>query len=369
VIAALRGLRIHAADIANFEPLALLALLPLIGRSRRGERPMGALLAALVVAGHTLIRAGHLRAIDSTAGPGSTLLADVLPVEHALVALGLARWFPRAYAPAATAALAFALGGFAVHTSYDHRLVAEAGIGRPRFEPDVAREANVSHGLLFFDDDQGYELAYDPAVPASHGVQAVRMRGDDHDRLLYDSLGHPAVHRYVAAGAEGPSLTSFTPSSGGSDMWRFESESDWPPINQTGGRAELIEAAGNCASGGHALALVPAEGAQASAWIELPVPRGLSPPAPSTWTVTPRVFQRGPAGSATLELYSALTSLSKGGAEPAASWSWRDAANFPSCLELSAKTVDLGATAARAWLVLTARDGAVALDETTLRAR
>jgi len=201
-VAALRGLRAHAADIANLEPLALLALVPLAGKSR----PRGILLAATLVAGHIVIHAPHLVAGDVTAS-GANILADVLPVEHALVALGLARLFPRLLAGGATAALALALGGFAVHTSYDHERFAQSGIGRPRFEPDVAREANVTHGLLFFDDDQGYELAHDPAVSASHGVEAVRMRGDDHDRLLYDSLGHPAIHRYVAAGPDSASVT------------------------------------------------------------------------------------------------------------------------------------------------------------------
>jgi hypothetical protein len=364
-MALLRSLRAHTADVANFEPLALLALLPLVGKPRR----RGALLAALVIAGHTLIHAGPLVASDGATRPGVSVLAEMLPVEHALIALGLSRWFPRAFAAAATATLAFALGGFALHTSYDHERFAEAGIGRPRFEPDVAREANVTHGLLFFDDDQGYALAYDPAVPASHGVEAVRLRGDDHDRLLYDSLGHPAVHRYVAEGPDGASLASWTPSGGTSDTWRFESESDWPPIRQAGGRAELIEAAGSCASGGRALALAPAGGAEATAWIELPVPRGPTPPEARAWTVTPRAMLLGTASSATLTIRAGGPTAEKGGGEPVASWSWTDAANLPSCLELSAKTVELGGGRARAWLVLTARGGAVALDETTLRGR
>jgi hypothetical protein len=36
---------------------------------------------------------------------------------------------------------------------------------------------------------------------------------------------------------------------------------------------------------------------------------------------------------------------------------------------LQAKTVDLGPDTTRAWLVMTAKGGAVALDRTTLRAR
>jgi hypothetical protein len=281
---------------------------------------------------------------------------------------------------------ALSLAGFAVHASNDHEALAASDLGRPRYEPDVAREANVSHGLLFFEDDEGFKLAFDPGVPASHGIQAVRMRGDDHDRLLYDSLGHPAIHKYVAAdGSASSSVTFWAPPSAGSDSWRFEAESDWPPIATHDGRAAVVEAVG--ASEGHALALEPSPGAaEATMTVALPVPRGPTPAERKTWMVVPRVVQRGGAGSGTLELVAAP------GAAPLASWTWddasahakptddahpdgltpakrADAAPAPIATELTPQPVELGGELARAWLIVHARGGAVALDKITLRAR
>jgi hypothetical protein len=368
VVAVLRRLRVHMLDVANFEPLALLALVPLL-RSRDGgresERRSPALLLGLVVAGQLLL-AAPLVTTSVSQGAGARLLVAVIPLEHVLIALALARLFSRRLAPAAMVTYALALAGFAVHAANDHEALAASDLGRPHYEPDVAREANVTHGLLFFDDDPGFELACDPGVPASHGIQAVRMRGDDHDRLLYDSLGHPAIHRYVATGSTA-SVTYWSPPSGASDSWRFESESDWPPIAAHGGQAEVIET--TTASEGHALALEPTGGGDgdgdATLTIALPVPRGPTPPERKTWMVTPRVLQRGGAGSGTLVLVTAL------GGPPLAQWSWDDAtaAKPPVATELPAQPVDLGGDRPRAWLVLRAHGGSVALDKTTLHAR
>ena len=58
------------------------------------------------------------------------------------------------------------------------------------------------------------------------------------------------------------------------------------------------------------------------------------------------------------------------GGPPLARWSWTDATRGGlSCSELPGKPVELGGDVLRAWLVVTARGGEVALDRTTLRAR
>src|ERR1019366_1950678 len=292
------------------------------------------------------------------------LLAHVLPIEHALIALALVVAVPRTWSGAATAAtLAFALAGFGVHASHEHAKRAAAGWGRPHYEPDVPREAGATHGLLFFDDDDGYELAHDPAALPSHALEAVRMRGDDHDRLVYDLLGHPPAHRYVFSRGVA-SVSSWTPN--GSETWRFEAEADVPPAIAPGraiGQVEAIDAAGTCASDSHALALTPTGAAEASVTIELPVPRGSTGPTKRSWVVTPRAFQRRSAGAADLVL------VADAGGPPLAQWSWTDAAKMPACNDLSPKTIDLAAGQTRLWLVLTARGGAVALDRTTMRGR
>ena len=183
--------------------------------------------------------------------------------------------FPHAwFGVVATATVALSLAGFAVHTSHEHARMAAAGLGRPHYEPDVAREAGATHGLLFFDDDEGYELAHDPAATASHGIEAVRVRGDDHDRLLFDLLGPPAD----PPAPLGPHRTRACRRGRrtGGDTWRFEAEADYPPVavsDPSVGRAEVVDALGTCASDAHALAVAPAGAAEASVTLELPVPR------------------------------------------------------------------------------------------------
>jgi hypothetical protein len=349
ILRSLRGLRAHLADVTNFEPLALVAAVPLFGRTRA----RAAVLAALIIAGEIACQL-------PLSEDGGRALVDVLPLEHALIALGIAQIFPGALASAATATLALALGGFALHASHDHERIATGDLGHPHFEPDVAREGGVTHGLLFFEDDRGYELAQDPGVLASHGIEAARMRGDDHDRLLYDLLGHPPTHRYVADGASGSSVTLWSPPVEGSGSWRFEAESDWPPVATVGGWAQTVDAPGSCASDGRALALTPRGGAEARTTIELPVPRGALPAERRAWMVTPRAFRRGEGGTATLELV-----ISLGGAA-LAHWSWTDAGSGVSCLDLTGQSVELGGDRSRGWLILTARGGPVALDRTVV---
>jgi len=356
VVTTLRRLRVHLLDVANLEPLALLALVPVV------RRTPGAALIALVVAGQLLL-AAPFDASAVSPGAGARLVVAVIPIEHALMALALGRVFPVSLARATLVAFALMLAGFAVHASSDHETLAASDLGRPRYEPDVARQTSISAGLLFFDDDQGFELAYDPTALASHDVQAVRMRGDDHDRLLYDSLGHPGTVRRYLASAASASANLWTPGGAGSDSWRFEAESDWPPVAAWGGRPEVVEGLAACASDGRVLSLSPSTSGDASVTLALPVPRGPTPAERKMWAVTPRVLQRGGKGSATLVLLAALDG------PPLATWSWNDASRSTSCLDLPAQQVELGGERTRAWLVLRAHGGAVAIDKTTLRAR
>jgi hypothetical protein len=348
-LAIIRRLREHLAEVANFEPLALLAVVPLVGAARTRVATLFGVLAAALVATTLLV-----------ASPGVPGPAIAVPIEQALMALAMVRLFPGFAARAATAAFALAVAGFALHTSNDHERIATGDRGRPGYEPDVAREANVTHGLLYFDDDRGYEVASDPGMPASHAIEAVRMRGDDHDRLLYDELGHPPVHRYVI-GPVSAAVSPWTPPGGNSETWRFEAESDWPPLATTRGWAEVVAPTGSCASDGHSLALHPAGGEEASMMLELPVPRGTTPPPRRTWMVLPRVFKQGGPGQGTLAVVVVP------GGPPLAQWTWTDSGSGPACTELPGQSVELGAERRQAWIVITARGGPVALDKTTLR--
>ena len=365
MMSALRRARANLADVANFEPIALLPLL-LLRRDLRRRAGLGAWLAAAVVGLQVFLAAPTGAGEGTSPDAGASALADVLPVQHALIALALVLAVPPGWlASAAAATVAFALAGFGVHTSHEHARIAAAGLGRPHYEPDVAREAGATHGLLFFDEDEGYELAHDPGATASHNVVAVRIRGDDHDRLLFDLLGRPPTHRHVSS-RSGHTVSSWTPNGSG-DTWRFEAEADFPPAAASDpavGHAEVVDALGSCASDAHALAIVPRGEADASVTIELPVPRSSSPALRRTWVVTPRTFQRGGPGAGELAL------VATPGGPPLAQWSWTDAApGAPLCPDLAGKPVELGGDMTRAWMIVTARGGAVALDRTTLRAR
>jgi hypothetical protein len=353
----LRLARVHLVDIANLEPLALLAAVPLfVPKERAAVSP---LVVAIVGMGLAQALPGHAPVANDATATAAGLI-PIVPLEHVLLALGVARLGARVVVQASFGAIAAAVAGFAVHGARAHEGIASAGAGRPRFEPDVAREANVTNGLLFFEDDEGFALAYDPTVSASHGILAARLRGDDHDRLLYDRLGRPPSHRYVSAGAR-PSIGAWAPFNTGSDMWRFEAESE-PPAAQLGGFAEPIAADSRCASDAHVLRVSPAGAADAVVTLELPIPSTTEPPDARLWTVTPRVLEHGGGGDGTIEVVATP-------GPPLAVWTWSDIAKPPGCVELPGKQVELGGARPHAWLVIHAHGGPVMVDRTTLRPR
>lgn len=354
-----RRLRMHVLDVANLEPLALLILVPL----RRGWRGPPA-VALAVVLGQILAYAPFY--FDGNyPGGGARLYADILPVEHALLAVAMALVLPGlAFGRKAAALLCLTCAGFAVHAVHDHIALAVRDGGRPAYEPDVAREGQISHGIVFFDSDAGYQLAFDPSAEASHTLFAVRQRNDDHDRLIYSELGHPPSYAY-RFGPAGSSLAVWVPTgSSNDDFWRFESESDWPPISQAEGWAEPVWMSGSCASNSQALTLHPLPiTAHASVTIELPVPRD------GRWLITPRIIRRAGRGKATLWLRAA--DESKGDpaivAEDATfQWAWSDADGKDSCSDAAPHEASLQ-TASGARLVLSATAGDVTLDRVNLR--
>ncbi len=352
-IGAFRG---HLMDVGNFEPLSVALVLAL----SNGRRTMASTCTALVVAGQLAIQAsGHEPIAGFCAG-----LSEMLPLEHALIAYGIAATFSRSFEPVATAALGLALGGFAVHAAPAHAALGSSDIGRPHFEPDVLQEAGVSSALLFFDDDQGFELAAQPGVKADHGIQAALLRGDDHDRLAYDiaeTAGHATARRYVAT-ANGASVLFWSPPSSSPSFWRFEAESDWPPMTVSGGAASRLQVTTSCVSGVGAIALTPVGPGSASLSIELPVPAASIAARTRIWTVTPRIYEVGQAAEGSLDVVVGSRTNA-----PLAHWSWRDESRGPSCRDLAATTVELGRAPTPAWLILTARGGEVALDRALLR--
>ena len=334
----LRRLRMHAEDVANFEPLAFFVLVPLLrGRQSRtlGVRACAALVGVLVLAYAPFYFDGDYP------GGGARFFADVLPVEHALMALGVAL-VARSSAEigrAGGAAVALSLLGFSVHAAFDHEQLRARDGGHPMFDPEVfaARSLGATPrdgspppaSLVFFETDHGFNLAHDPdkadrAAEAiakgtkPSGVVVARLRSDDHDRLLYERLGRPSswVYRFVPDSpktlaqaarlghdvATGD-LQPWAPAPawpGGAEAWRFEAENEWPPLLQTGSAwAEPIWATDTCASpagNGRALAIHGSASGGGAVVLALPVPR------PGNWRVTPRWLVEAGAPGVALEV-------------------------------------------------------------------
>ncbi|MEO7113064.1 MAG: hypothetical protein ABI183_21680, partial [Polyangiaceae bacterium] len=189
----IRRLRYHITDAFNFELLffVILILSVRVMRSSRAARSAGALVLLHMLFYVPFYFDGNYP------GGGARLFADILPVEHAIAALAIAHAWPSlAFPRRALAMLSIMFLGFAIHESFDEQLLADRDGGRPAYEPDLAREAGVDHGLFFLDSDAAFNLADEPETLASHGVMALRLRNDDHDRAVFDSLGHPTTHVY-----------------------------------------------------------------------------------------------------------------------------------------------------------------------------
>jgi hypothetical protein len=369
-VAFARALRTHATDVANFEPIALLVLAPLWLKSEAGRR---ARIALVLVVGDALVHVPILATVPSVAHATASAFAPLLPIEHAILAVAIASMLPRVPFPRrALAVLAFACAGFALHAVFEHRAYAALDGGQPRFDPDVLRESNVADGLLFMETDEGFDLAHVPDALPSHALLAARARGDDHDRLLYDLFGHPPVHRYIVA-ASSASATFWVPPAplggAGDETWRFEAESDWPPVSADGGFARVVDGTGTCLSDAHALEIVPATPTgHAVVTIELPLPKPEE--RKWRWSVVPRAYRRGGAGAAKLDVVDETGKI-------LAAWSWTDDLTKPPtfpCLDLAPQTIELAPAhagaktgVARAWLRIDATGGSVALDKTSVK--
>jgi len=279
-----RRLAVHSIDIANAAPLALLC--PVGAWLARDDRRVRVLFYACL--GFMLAYAPFY--FDgSYPGGGTRLFADLLPLEHVLLAIALVRleWIG--------VALPLSLAGFAFHASFAHRALAEREGGRPMFEADVLRNAGVDHGLVFVDTDHGFNLGHDPGQLDAHAkIVVARYAHDAHDWWLWNELGRPPSYRYTyfagaraAQGALVPYVPSPTP-------LRFEAEADWPPLVIDGGWVQPDFAP--CASNGRGLRLHPsARSASAAFEFELPLPGAravppahtlrlswISPPGPPT---------------------------------------------------------------------------------------
>lgn len=345
----IRRLHHHLLDVANFEPLALLALVPAFKMRGNPVRLATALIGLQVLAYAPFYFDGDYP------GAGARFFADLLPVEHVLVMLGV-----KALAKNVERWLHIVIGvacvGFAVHGAFEHVKLRDRDGGQPAFEPDVVTARDVKKALVFVDNDSGFNLAYDPGVTsAKEGIVYARIRDDDRDRMLFESLDRPESYKYVRAdGIRGPVLVPWSPPLY-DRTYRFEAEPEWPVLAQTGGFAVPGWSQG-CASGKRALVLTPSDTqTRATADFELPVP------SEGTYEVGVKVANTSIPFAKTT---GAATPASQGtlSINEAATFIW---APPRTCSDLPTQTVKLSPPSAR--LRLTAEGGAFSVDAITLR--
>ncbi len=254
-----RRLLWHGLDVGNAEPVAYLGLISLIWLWRDHRvRLLGFGILGLFLAYAPFYFDG------SYPGGGARIFADILPLEHVLIAFGASRMrITRFVVPVA-------LLGFALRASYGHAALAGREGGRPMFEPARLEAAGVSKGLVFVDTDHGYNLGFDPRVPdAESGVVVARRRRDHFDWLTWEALGRPTAYRYTfdLSGKVAPSLQPWRPGAPPSRL--LEGESLWPVRSVEAGSVRPGFTA-DCASQGRGLVLEPGPGGRAAVTLRVP---------------------------------------------------------------------------------------------------
>lgn len=315
----LRRLKLHLLDVANFEPLALVVLFAL--------RPKSIVTrAALALVGLHMLAYAPFYFDGNYPGGGGRIFIDIVPVEHALLPIALlsitrGEKTIAAASKLASAAIALALLGFGVHAAYAHNELKNRDGGQPMFDQEVVRKIDLNYGILFFDTDHGWNLAFDPDNRPKEKIVAARMHKDDHDRLLYTSLGKPPAFVYTYAPNGEAKITPW-PIPKASDTWHFEAEAEWPPLAQTGGYATPSWPADGCAHGSRVLTLRPDPNEEsASATLALPIPKN------GRWSVRPRVYVDENTNKSSLFL------------TPTAQWTW-DKALGKGCHELAEAVIE-----------------------------
>lgn len=255
-----RRLAMHSADALNAGPLFVLVvaalLVGLVG-SWRGPRALCATVLLFVAAYAPFYFDGNYP------GGGARFFADVLPLEHVLVAalvvsppLRELPAFLRDSSRRGASCVGLALAGFSFFAHVDHEQLRQREGGRPMFTAQHLRDAKIPGGLVFLDTDHGFSLAYDPNQQASPTtIEAARLRGDALDTFLWEERGRPpAWHHHFDAQSGAVSVTAYEPTV----RDRIEGESLWPALAQRGATALPFASRQSCASAQRWLVVSPA---------------------------------------------------------------------------------------------------------------
>lgn len=303
----LRRLKMHLADAGNVELFAPVLVYAIARSLSKGKGRVAAMGVIGIVAAYAPFYFD-----GNYPGGGARFFADVLPLEHALIAWVLVEL------RASRFAAPVALLGFALHTANDHRQFADRDGARPMFESAVLERTGLSRGLVFVSTDHGFNLGFDPrSFERSDRWIVARRRHDAYDRSLWEALGRPPAYDYsfdAGAALESPALTRLDLAGENAD--RFEAESEWPPLSVSGGSVEPVFPP--CASRGRALWITPLAGGP-GAVVRLSVPGIAASRIRIGWVGKgPRTVADFVLGGAARHLESGLVGCGvTGGLEPA----------------------------------------------------
>ncbi len=231
LLVSLRRLRLHALDIANFEPLSLGVMAGAARLARaRGWRAAWVLYPLAVLAAYAPFYFD-----GNYPGGGARFLADALPLEHALIAVAVAGSVRGGWA-----VLGVAFLGFALHAAPEHARLRDRDGGMPMW--NRAAQETERH-LLFTNTDHGFDLAADPRAKPPHVV--ARLRGDANDRMVVERLGLARLAFFDVQ--RGFTFSEYLPERG--IGWRLEGEHEWPARAVHDTSAIPIDAPAPCAPG------------------------------------------------------------------------------------------------------------------------
>ncbi len=288
ILTSLQRLQAHAIDLGNLEIFVPVLVIAAV----RGFRlPAVRLLTGSVLG--VMLAYAPFYFNGSYPGGGARLYADILPLEHILLAFGLLELkIPRFAVPVA-------LSGFALHASFSHRALSDREGGRPMFEPQVVERAGITDGLIFLSTDHGFNLAFDPSsFDSSAGSPAgkllfARANHDARDTLLWQRLGSPPsfIYRFDPFAPHfQPELVPYTPK----PSLRFEAESEWPALDVQQGWLYPAYPPTGCAGGARTLELHSNDTVSMRSSFEIYVPhpgayklhaRWITPPSPVPTTL------------------------------------------------------------------------------------
>jgi len=245
----LRRLRLHALDVASFEPLLGLVVVGAYRLRRQGRALLLAYPLLVVLAYAPFYFDGNYP------GGGARFFSDALPLEHALlaVAVGAVDW-------SALLVVATAFVGFAIHAAPEHEKLRDRDGGVPMWSEHAAVAP-----LVFTNTDHGFDLGHEPGG----AIDVARLRGDANDALSFQRVGRATVAWFhiepPGAPGSGLSVRELVPPV--SPPWRFEGESEWPVRALHAATAVPVD--GAC-SGGRSLAitaLAPEARVTTSLWL------------------------------------------------------------------------------------------------------